>query len=73
MEEDDKEEVVVFVFFVKGVLFDQVNNLLIEFVCIEEEELIFMIVWQTGGLGISIVGGKGFIFYKGDDEGIFIF
>ncbi|GCC41768.1 hypothetical protein chiPu_0025786, partial [Chiloscyllium punctatum] len=27
---------------------------------------------QTGGLGISIAGGKGSTPYKGDDEGIFI-
>ncbi|CAI5672815.1 unnamed protein product [Oreochromis niloticus] len=30
------------------------------------------IVRQTGGLGISIAGGKGSTPYKGDDEGIFI-
>uniref|UniRef100_A0A3Q3B1Y4 Protein scribble homolog n=1 Tax=Kryptolebias marmoratus TaxID=37003 RepID=A0A3Q3B1Y4_KRYMA len=31
-----------------------------------------IIVRQTGGLGISIAGGKGSTPYKGDDEGIFI-
>ncbi|KAM4704895.1 LOW QUALITY PROTEIN: protein scribble homolog [Rhinophrynus dorsalis] len=57
---------------VKGVSFDQVNNLLIEPARIEEEELPLTIVRQTGGLGISIAGGKGSTPYKGDDEGIFI-
>uniref|UniRef100_A0A8C3M853 Uncharacterized protein n=1 Tax=Geospiza parvula TaxID=87175 RepID=A0A8C3M853_GEOPR len=44
---------------VKGVSFDQANNLLIEPARIEEEELTLTIVRQTGGLGISIAGGKG--------------
>ncbi|XP_068566144.1 protein scribble homolog isoform X1 [Cebidichthys violaceus] len=57
---------------VKGVSFDQVNNLLIEPARIEEEEHNLTIVRQTGGLGISIAGGKGSTPYKGDDEGIFI-
>uniref|UniRef100_A0A8C3XYA0 Protein scribble homolog n=1 Tax=Catharus ustulatus TaxID=91951 RepID=A0A8C3XYA0_CATUS len=35
-------------------------------------ELTLTIVRQTGGLGISIAGGKGSTPYKGDDEGIFI-
>ncbi|XP_075067658.1 protein scribble homolog isoform X15 [Mixophyes fleayi] len=56
----------------KGVSFDQVNNLLIEPARIEEEELTLTILRQTGGLGISIAGGKGSTPYKGDDEGIFI-
>ncbi|XP_068094320.1 protein scribble homolog isoform X13 [Hyperolius riggenbachi] len=57
---------------VKGVSFDPVNNLLIEPARIEEEELTLSILRQTGGLGISIAGGKGSTPYKGDDEGIFI-
>ncbi|XP_064797780.1 protein scribble homolog isoform X5 [Oncorhynchus masou masou] len=57
---------------VKGVSFDQVNNLLIEPARIEEEEHNLTILRQTGGLGISIAGGKGSTPYKGDDEGIFI-
>uniref|UniRef100_A0AAX7VTL1 Protein scribble homolog n=1 Tax=Astatotilapia calliptera TaxID=8154 RepID=A0AAX7VTL1_ASTCA len=56
----------------QGVSFDQVNNLLIEPARIEEEEHTLTIVRQTGGLGISIAGGKGSTPYKGDDEGIFI-
>ncbi|XP_038600883.1 protein scribble homolog isoform X3 [Tachyglossus aculeatus] len=56
----------------KGVSFDQANNLLIEPARIEEEELTLTILRQTGGLGISIAGGKGSTPYKGDDEGIFI-
>uniref|UniRef100_A0A8C6N777 Protein scribble homolog n=1 Tax=Melopsittacus undulatus TaxID=13146 RepID=A0A8C6N777_MELUD len=35
-------------------------------------KLTLTIVRQTGGLGISIAGGKGSTPYKGDDEGIFI-
>uniref|UniRef100_A0A452SKK7 Protein scribble homolog n=1 Tax=Ursus americanus TaxID=9643 RepID=A0A452SKK7_URSAM len=62
--EEEKEEA--------GVSFDQANNLLIEPARIEEEELTLTIVRQTGGLGISIAGGKGSTPYKGDDEGIFI-
>ncbi|XP_059827516.1 protein scribble homolog isoform X6 [Hypanus sabinus] len=57
---------------VKGVSFDQVNNLLIEPARIEEEELTLTIHRLTGGLGISIAGGKGSTPYKGEDEGIFI-
>ncbi|XP_037362850.1 protein scribble homolog [Talpa occidentalis] len=57
---------------VKGVSFDQANNLLIEPARVEEEELTLTILRQTGGLGISIAGGKGSTPYKGDDEGIFI-
>lgn len=35
----------------------------------EEEEFIINIIRQFGqGLGISIVGGKGFILFKGNDE-----
>nr|XP_013001185.1 protein scribble homolog isoform X6 [Cavia porcellus] len=71
-EEEDREEVVASVPSVKGVSFDQANNLLIEPARIEEEELTLTIVRQTGGLGISIAGGKGSTPYKGDDEGIFI-
>ncbi|KAF6101030.1 scribble planar cell polarity protein [Phyllostomus discolor] len=71
-EEEEKEEAVVSVPSVKGVSFDQANNLLIEPARIEEEELTLTIVRQTGGLGISIAGGKGSTPYKGDDEGIFI-
>ncbi|XP_075405270.1 protein scribble homolog isoform X3 [Tenrec ecaudatus] len=48
------------------------NNLLIEPARVEEEELTLTIVRQTGGLGVSIAGGKGSTPYKGDDEGIFI-
>uniref|UniRef100_A0A8C5I2Q7 Protein scribble homolog n=1 Tax=Gouania willdenowi TaxID=441366 RepID=A0A8C5I2Q7_GOUWI len=48
------------------------NNLLIEPARIEEEEHTLTILRQTGGLGISIAGGKGSTPYKGDDEGIFI-
>uniref|UniRef100_A0A8B9LTG8 Protein scribble homolog n=1 Tax=Astyanax mexicanus TaxID=7994 RepID=A0A8B9LTG8_ASTMX len=33
---------------------------------------VLTILRQTGGLGISIAGGKGSTPYKGDDEGIFI-
>uniref|UniRef100_A0A8C2YQF9 Protein scribble homolog n=1 Tax=Chinchilla lanigera TaxID=34839 RepID=A0A8C2YQF9_CHILA len=71
-EEEDKEEAVTSAPSVKGVSFDQANNLLIEPARIEEEELTLTIVRQTGGLGISIAGGKGSTPYKGDDEGIFI-
>ncbi|XP_008054904.1 protein scribble homolog isoform X2 [Carlito syrichta] len=71
-EEEDKEEAVASVPSVKGVSFDQANNLLIEPARIEEEELTLTIMRQTGGLGISIAGGKGSTPYKGDDEGIFI-
>ncbi|XP_077703706.1 protein scribble homolog isoform X4 [Canis aureus] len=70
--EEDKEEAVVSAPSIKGVSFDQANNLLIEPARIEEEELTLTIVRQTGGLGISIAGGKGSTPYKGDDEGIFI-
>ncbi|XP_039609648.1 protein scribble homolog isoform X5 [Polypterus senegalus] len=35
-------------------------------------KLTLTIIRQTGGLGISIAGGKGSTPYKGDDEGIFI-
>uniref|UniRef100_A0A672J3U6 PDZ domain-containing protein n=1 Tax=Salarias fasciatus TaxID=181472 RepID=A0A672J3U6_SALFA len=56
----------------RRVSFDQVNNLLIEPARIEEEEHTLSILRQTGGLGISIAGGKGSTPYKGDDEGIFI-
>ncbi|XP_049621510.1 protein scribble homolog isoform X2 [Suncus etruscus] len=73
-EEDNvqEEEVAAPVPSVKGVSFDQANNLLIEPARIEEEELTLTIVRQTGGLGISIAGGKGSTPYKGEDEGIFI-
>uniref|UniRef100_A0A8C5W666 Protein scribble homolog n=1 Tax=Microcebus murinus TaxID=30608 RepID=A0A8C5W666_MICMU len=71
-EEEDKEEAVASAPSVKGVSFDQANNLLIEPARIEEEELNLTIVRQTGGLGISIAGGRGSTPYKGDDEGIFI-
>ncbi|KAG8515379.1 Protein scribble, partial [Galemys pyrenaicus] len=57
---------------VKGVSFDQANNLLIEPARVEEEELTLTVLRQTGGLGISIAGGKGSTPYKGDDEGVFI-
>ncbi|XP_058035021.1 protein scribble homolog isoform X11 [Ahaetulla prasina] len=39
---------------------------------LEYSELALTIVRQTGGLGISIAGGKGSTPYKGDDEGVFI-
>uniref|UniRef100_I3M2L5 Protein scribble homolog n=1 Tax=Ictidomys tridecemlineatus TaxID=43179 RepID=I3M2L5_ICTTR len=71
-EEEDKEEPATSAPSVKGVSFDQANNLLIEPARIEEEELTLTIVRQTGGLGISIAGGKGSTPYKGDDEGVFI-
>ncbi|XP_010373597.2 protein scribble homolog isoform X5 [Rhinopithecus roxellana] len=71
-EEEDKEGPVASAPSVKGVSFDQANNLLIEPARIEEEELTLTILRQTGGLGISIAGGKGSTPYKGDDEGIFI-
>uniref|UniRef100_A0A8C5KX08 Protein scribble homolog n=1 Tax=Jaculus jaculus TaxID=51337 RepID=A0A8C5KX08_JACJA len=71
-DDDDKEDAVASAPSVKGVSFDQANNLLIEPARIEEEELTLTIVRQTGGLGISIAGGKGSTPYKGDDEGIFI-
>ncbi|KAM5280697.1 protein scribble homolog [Ctenodactylus gundi] len=71
-EEEDREEAVASAPSVKGVSFDQANNLLIEPARIEEEELTLTILRQTGGLGISIAGGKGSTPYKGDDEGIFI-
>uniref|UniRef100_A0A8C3WAY9 Protein scribble homolog n=1 Tax=Catagonus wagneri TaxID=51154 RepID=A0A8C3WAY9_9CETA len=72
MAEEEKEGAVASVPSVKGVSFDQANNLLIEPARIEEEELTLTIVRQTGGLGISIAGGKGSTPYKGDDEGVFI-
>ncbi|XP_073855795.1 protein scribble homolog isoform X24 [Macaca fascicularis] len=71
-EEEDKEGAMASAPSVKGVSFDQANNLLIEPARIEEEELTLTILRQTGGLGISIAGGKGSTPYKGDDEGIFI-
>ncbi|XP_030332571.1 protein scribble homolog isoform X14 [Strigops habroptila] len=71
-EDDRKNGVLCAQPSVKGVSFDQANNLLIEPARIEEEELTLTIVRQTGGLGISIAGGKGSTPYKGDDEGIFI-
>ncbi|XP_074842480.1 protein scribble homolog isoform X5 [Carettochelys insculpta] len=71
-EDDMKNEVLSTQPSVKGVSFDQANNLLIEPARIEEEELTLTILRQTGGLGISIAGGKGSTPYKGDDEGIFI-
>lgn len=71
-EEDKEEEATPPAPSVKGVSFDQANNLLIEPARIEEEELTLTIVRQTGGLGISIAGGKGSTPYKGDDEGVFI-
>uniref|UniRef100_A0A8C5I2R8 Protein scribble homolog n=1 Tax=Gouania willdenowi TaxID=441366 RepID=A0A8C5I2R8_GOUWI len=78
-EEDEQEErsiecykEVWSVCLPEGVSFDQVNNLLIEPARIEEEEHTLTILRQTGGLGISIAGGKGSTPYKGDDEGIFI-
>ncbi|RXN17343.1 scribble-like protein [Labeo rohita] len=69
-EEEELDEMEVE--YTEGVSFDQVNNLLIEPARIEEEELTLSILRQTGGLGISIAGGKGSTPYKGDDEGIFI-
>ncbi|KAM6148298.1 LOW QUALITY PROTEIN: protein scribble homolog [Rhynchocyon petersi] len=70
--EEVQEEAVASAPSVKGVSFDQANNQLIEPARIEEEELTLTIVRQTGGLGISIAGGKGSTPYKGDDEGVFI-
>ncbi|AWP17042.1 putative protein scribble -like [Scophthalmus maximus] len=49
---------------VKGVSFDQVNNLLIEPARIEEEEHTLTILRQTGGLGIR---GKGSTPYRTGD------
>ncbi|XP_042366462.1 LOW QUALITY PROTEIN: protein scribble homolog [Plectropomus leopardus] len=72
MEEHEDSRLQVNSSQVKGVSFDQVNNLLIEPARIEEEEHTLTIMRQTGGLGISIAGGKGSTPYKGDDEGIFI-
>uniref|UniRef100_A0A673V066 PDZ domain-containing protein n=1 Tax=Suricata suricatta TaxID=37032 RepID=A0A673V066_SURSU len=69
---EEKEATMASAPSVKGVSFDQANNLLIEPARIEEEELTLTIVRQTGGLGISIAGGRGSTPYKGDDEGIFI-
>ncbi|XP_034022938.1 LOW QUALITY PROTEIN: protein scribble homolog [Thalassophryne amazonica] len=71
-ELEDSRHIQVNTSQVKGVSFDQVNNLLIEPARIEEEEHNITIQRQTGGLGISIAGGKGSTPYKGDDEGIFI-
>ncbi|XP_066482578.1 protein scribble homolog isoform X14 [Tiliqua scincoides] len=71
-EEEAKDESPAAPPCVKGVSFDHANNLLIEPARVEEEELTLTIVRQTGGLGISIAGGKGSTPYKGDDEGIFI-
>ncbi|KAG7488827.1 hypothetical protein MATL_G00038000 [Megalops atlanticus] len=45
---------------------DRVNS------CLQPVKLTLTILRQTGGLGISIAGGKGSTPYKGDDEGIFI-
>ncbi|KAG9347747.1 hypothetical protein JZ751_003761, partial [Albula glossodonta] len=47
-------------------LTDRVNSSL------QPVKLTLTILRQTGGLGISIAGGKGSTPYKGDDEGIFI-
>ncbi|XP_037659426.1 LOW QUALITY PROTEIN: protein scribble homolog [Choloepus didactylus] len=71
-DEEDKGDATTSVPSVKGVSFDQANNLLIEPARVEEEELTLTIVRQTGGLGISIAGGRGSTPYKGDDEGVFI-
>ncbi|XP_032817273.1 protein scribble homolog isoform X1 [Petromyzon marinus] len=57
---------------VKGVSFDLANNLLIEPARLEEDEIKIVVYRKTGGLGISIAGGKGSTPYKGEDEGIFI-
>ncbi|XP_067872717.1 protein scribble homolog [Heterodontus francisci] len=58
---------------IRGVSFDQVNNLLIEPARIERKRSLTLTIHrQTGGLGISIAGGKGSTPYKGEDEGIFI-
>uniref|UniRef100_A0A8C7AXT8 Protein scribble homolog n=1 Tax=Neovison vison TaxID=452646 RepID=A0A8C7AXT8_NEOVI len=66
-EEEEEEQAATL-----GVSFDPANNLLIEPARIEEEELTLTIVRQTGGLGISIAGGRGSTPYKGGDEGVFI-
>ncbi|XP_044100748.1 protein scribble homolog isoform X2 [Neovison vison] len=71
-EEEEQAATLVPVPSVKGVSFDPANNLLIEPARIEEEELTLTIVRQTGGLGISIAGGRGSTPYKGGDEGVFI-
>ncbi|ELW63401.1 Protein scribble like protein [Tupaia chinensis] len=71
-EAEDKEAAAAAPPSVKGVSFDQANNLLIEPARVEEEELTLTVLRQTGGLGISIAGGKGSTPYKGDDEGVFI-
>uniref|UniRef100_S4RWI2 Scribble planar cell polarity protein n=1 Tax=Petromyzon marinus TaxID=7757 RepID=S4RWI2_PETMA len=56
----------------QGVSFDLANNLLIEPARLEEDEIKIVVYRKTGGLGISIAGGKGSTPYKGEDEGIFI-
>uniref|UniRef100_A0A8C7B5Q2 Protein scribble homolog n=1 Tax=Neovison vison TaxID=452646 RepID=A0A8C7B5Q2_NEOVI len=71
-EEEEEEEPEEEEEAVEGVSFDPANNLLIEPARIEEEELTLTIVRQTGGLGISIAGGRGSTPYKGGDEGVFI-
>lgn len=38
----------------------------------EEKRMEVVVERTTGGLGLSIAGGRGSTPYKGDDEGIFI-
>ncbi|CAM9652419.1 unnamed protein product [Lampetra planeri] len=71
-EEEEKEEEEAEVLIMKGVSFDLANNLLIEPARLEEDEIKIVVYRKTGGLGISIAGGKGSTPYKGEDEGIFI-
>ncbi|XP_047583485.1 protein scribble homolog isoform X7 [Lutra lutra] len=71
-EQEEEEATLAPAPSIKGVSFDPANNLLIEPARIEEEELMLTIVRQTGGLGISIAGGRGSTPYKGGDEGVFI-
>uniref|UniRef100_A0A7N6B8A2 Protein scribble homolog n=1 Tax=Anabas testudineus TaxID=64144 RepID=A0A7N6B8A2_ANATE len=71
-EEDEDEEEEAYFYFGLTNPHASLNNLLIEPARIEEEEHNLTILRQTGGLGISIAGGKGSTPYKGDDEGIFI-
>ncbi|XP_041101940.1 protein scribble homolog isoform X4 [Polyodon spathula] len=65
-QEGEQEEEVEEGVEVEGRLSDRTNAALQPF------KLTLTILRQTGGLGISIAGGKGSTPYKGDDEGIFI-
>uniref|UniRef100_A0A665U3D4 Protein scribble homolog n=1 Tax=Echeneis naucrates TaxID=173247 RepID=A0A665U3D4_ECHNA len=71
-EDEEEEQSIASFYFGLTNPHASLNNLLIEPARIEEEEHNLTILRQTGGLGISIAGGKGSTPYKGDDEGIFI-